>query len=524
MAAANNDSQGLKIAVAAFVSLTVVLAVTSYFLYSSYSSTDARLTAETKKASDADKAARDALNQYEELRKQIGTRADQEFETVKSEIAAQTKKVNDEIAGLTAQVNDAVAKAQAAGATSTELETAKSTLQQLSNSYLSEPNKTFISSLDRLKDLLREQAMLTTALTTNYIDVKRGLEAANGVNQSKLDVASNAASENKADLESEHTKHAQERDTLLKKVDEYQTELAKQVTDIANLQTKMRQQEEDYSKRLALAQQTIREIREQLERKAGTLDKPDGYVTYVDHRRGEIHTNLTRSMGFRPQLTMTVFDSQSPGTPTDKPKGTIELTQVGDRDSIARIVKTNSPVDPIRVGDIVYSPVVDAYQVMRIALVGKIDINRDGKDDRADLKRMIEGAGGQVVYDLPPPDVGRKSGDLTGRIDWYVDDDREPLVQHERRENALTGREQEEFLKTRSDAIRELRANGVRPKPLERLLSELGYDYAATIRGRAEAVDKEALKQLGKPKNGTPKNKAAVTPPTPPAAEEETPK
>ena len=198
-------------------------------------------------------------------------------------------------------------------------------------------------------------------------------------------------------------------------------------------------------------------------------------------------------MGFRPQLTMTVFDSQSPGTPTDKPKGTIELIQVGDRDSIARIVKTNNPIDPIRVGDIVYSPVMDPYQAMRIALVGKIDINRDGKDDRGDLKRMIEGAGGQVVFDLPPPDVGRKSGDLTGRIDWYVDDEREPLIQNESRQTTMTGNEQEAFLKTRSDTIRELRANGVRPKPLDRLLSELGYDYAAPIRGRAEAVDRGCL-------------------------------
>ena len=82
----------------------------------------------------------------------------------------------------------------------------------------------------------------------------------------------------------------------------------------------------------------------------------------------------------------------------------------------------------------------------------------------------------------------------------------------------MTGNEQEAFLKTRSDAIRELRANGVRPKPLDRLLSELGYDYAAPIRGRAEAVDRDALNQLARPRNDTPKNKAAVTPPTPPAA------
>ena len=36
MPPAANESQGLKIAVAAFVSLTVILAVTCYFLYSNY--------------------------------------------------------------------------------------------------------------------------------------------------------------------------------------------------------------------------------------------------------------------------------------------------------------------------------------------------------------------------------------------------------------------------------------------------------------------------------------------------------
>ena len=42
---------------------------------------------------------------------------------------------------------------------------------------------------------------------------------------------------------------------------------------------------------------------------------------------------------------------------------------------------------------------------MRFALIGKIDVNRDGKDDRQDLKRMIEDAGGIVDYDLPPPEI-----------------------------------------------------------------------------------------------------------------------
>ena len=52
--AAANESQGLKIAVAAFVTLTTVtLAVTSYFLYSAYSRSEAQLESERDKLTKA---------------------------------------------------------------------------------------------------------------------------------------------------------------------------------------------------------------------------------------------------------------------------------------------------------------------------------------------------------------------------------------------------------------------------------------------------------------------------------------
>ena len=41
--AAANESQGLKIAVAAFIALSVILSVSSYFLYSAYSAADAKV-------------------------------------------------------------------------------------------------------------------------------------------------------------------------------------------------------------------------------------------------------------------------------------------------------------------------------------------------------------------------------------------------------------------------------------------------------------------------------------------------
>ena len=70
--ASSNESQGLKIAVAAFVSLSVILAVTSYFLYSNYSQTYEQLTKAQQDGQTKSKVASDALNQYEDMRKRLG--------------------------------------------------------------------------------------------------------------------------------------------------------------------------------------------------------------------------------------------------------------------------------------------------------------------------------------------------------------------------------------------------------------------------------------------------------------------
>jgi peptidoglycan hydrolase CwlO-like protein len=497
--ASSNDSQGLKIAVAAFVSLTVILAVTAYFLYSNYSTTFEKLTAAETKAQTSQKAASDALLQYDELRKRIGSRAE-EFDPAKAEIKAEQDKVDADINSLIGQVNDAINKLTAAGATGPELEDAKAKVGQISSAYMTEPNKNYISSMSRLKDLLKSLVLLDLEVARDYAALKKNLESTNSVNQSKLEVATKGFSDAKTDLQNEHTSHEQKRDELLTKVDQYQTEIARQATEIASLNTKYRQLEEDSSKKLRLAQDTLREMRDQVERKETVLDSPDGYITYYDPQRGEVRTNLTHRMGVRPQMSFTIFDRNAPGIPTDKPKGTIELTYVTDSYSIGRVVKTFNPIDPLRTGDIVYSPAWSPNEPMRFALIGKMDVNRDGKDDRADLKRMIEAAGGIVDYDLPPPEAGKESGQLTGRDAWYVFDDRIPFVLEFATGKSGVSGEQFEFLKKQSEAIKEARINGVRPMAIGRLLSYLGYDYHAPVTGRAEAVDTNALRRLLAPK------------------------
>ncbi len=103
--------------------------------------------------------------------------------------------------------------------------------------------------------------------------------------------------------------------------------------------------------------------------------------------------------------------------------------------------------------------------VVRFALIGRIDVDRDGDDDRAEVRRLIEAAGGLVDYDLPPG--GRESGQIGPMTTWYVVDDRAA---------AGPSRDGGADQKRREAAIARARSEGVRPLRVERLLGVLGKD------------------------------------------------
>src|SRR5438874_1318237 len=158
--AAANESQGLKIAVAAFITLSVLLSVTSYFLYSAYSSADARLTTTAEDLNKAKAAQGLIQNQYEDMRTKIGTRADQ-YESAKEEITNHFKKIDQRLNDLTNQVNAAVQKVQQTGVQRQELEDTKNKILQAIQSYRNEPNKTYSSSLGPSTELMENVPRLS---------------------------------------------------------------------------------------------------------------------------------------------------------------------------------------------------------------------------------------------------------------------------------------------------------------------------------------------------------------------------
>jgi len=184
--------------------------------------------------------------------------------------------------------------------------------------------------------------------------------------------------------------------------------------EIAGLAACIKQMETDADRNQTTVA-TIRDLRER-------LDRVHGHVTQVNHERREVLIDIGQTHGARARMRMWVYSSASPAVPYAEPKGKIQLTQVGEPFSTARIIRTDNGAEPIGVGDHVLSPFWSPKNRVRFALIGKIEINRDGKDDRDELKGWIQEAGGVIDFDLPPPDVGNQTGTLAPAIDWYLVD------------------------------------------------------------------------------------------------------
>ncbi len=420
-----------------------------------------------------------------------------EIEPVKEEIATHFKKIDERLNALLEQVNAAVQKAQQSGAQGPELEDAKQNVQKAVSSLRAEPNKTYMSTIDRMSELMESLSLLTTELSLNYITVRRSLESATGAAKQQIDVQTKAATDSHAEVLAETKDHEDKRGTLLTKVDQLQTDNDKRGLEITALKTQMSRQELDWQAQRETLTTILRDQRDRLERSKDTiLDRPDGYVTYVDYETHEVLVSVNRRMGAQPQMKMTIFDARSPGIPTEKPKGSIELIAVREKDSSARIIKTDNPIDPIRAGDIVYSAAWSPNMPTRFALVGKMDVNRDSRDDREELKRMIREAGGIVEFDLPPPDLGKEFGIMSPRIDWYVIDTRPPIRETFTHQTNAGLASQAVLDKRVGEVTKEARLNGIRPMTIEKLLAYLGYDMNAAILGRTEAVDPNAMRRL----------------------------
>ena len=531
MAASSNDSFGLKIATAFSIALSVVLLVAVYFLNSNYNLEFEKNTAAQKKNTELSRSLGEVITHENEYRTLIGYPAIEDFDTAKAAIKKDQEQVKLDIQNIQTEiaktVEDFQKNIQAKGGDVSQFEALKQRAKELVDQYATNPEQSYKASLGRLKDLTINQAKLSTTLALNYIDLRRDLELANTVNAVQKKVVEDAYAAAKADLDATIKKDEDERSGLVKTTRDQADQLAALEVKVTNTSNLMAVEVEKRQKRINQLDMANRDMKDRQSRKEDVMSKPGGRVTFVDYGSNTVRVNVNRSMGVRPLMRFTIFDKNSAGISSEKPKAAIELINVGDPqkgeyDSQGRIIKTFNSNDPIRSYDYIYSVGWSYDHPQRFALIGKMDINRDGRDDRSDLIRMIEASGGVVEFDLPPPGVdrtpgqaavarafarvgepqpvstGRAAGKISALAYHYVIDERPSFNVYAPK--AEMTKDDSTFQEEQSAATKEARDNSVRPLPLEKLLNLLGYDYSAPVEGRREAYDKAGIRSLLKPK------------------------
>jgi hypothetical protein len=507
MAAASNESQGLKIAVAVFVMFTVILAVTTYFGFSSYYQALEKQTEAEKTAQEKSKIAGDAVNTLAEVKKLAGfQKAGDDLPAITDAIKKSRSDQTTKVGAIQEAIKKAADEYKAAGGSQQKVDELTASGAQMFTGFTTEPNMSLASSIDRLLEILHNQALLTAAYAVDNEDLRSQLGMVNRVNNEQKNVAIAARDGAKSDLEKEHVDHNQMLTGLRAQLDKLQTDNNNQAQEIAKLKTQLTVNSENAAKTQTDLLNQMKFYRELVEKKETILDRANGHITYVDWQKLEVRTDLNRARGARPQMKFSVFDKAAPGLPTDKPKATIELIQVGDRDSVGRIITGHTdslgrytrdldPMNPVRSGDQLYTP---AFGSQRFALIGKIDIDRDGNDDREDLKRLIRQAGGVIDYDLPVH--GAEVGKITGLTSWYVIDERPTWRPETASSRQQAGSEDKAFLDKKTEAIKLARLEGVRPISIKNLLAYLNYTFGAKEIGQIEAINREASERLLHPK------------------------
>ncbi len=269
---------------------------------------------------------------------------------------------------------------------------------------------------DKLNDeLILEQAQFKTQIE----ELNAKLNAEKGARET--------ADKAKNDADNDHQEKIKQRDENIAEQKKALLALQAQFDeDIAAAQKKIKDQDQRISSLTVINKKLTGELDEKTR---VSFEIPDGEVRWVDHIGKRVWINLGEADGLKPRTTFSVYKKSHSGVGrgTEKGqiggediKGAIEITRVLEPNlSEARIVDEDI-YTPIAKGDPIYSPLWSSGRGEAFSIVGIMDLNGDGKDDRDLLKEAVATAGAVIDNDVD------EKGIL--RVDGKVPDDGKPRI------------------------------------------------------------------------------------------------
>ena len=133
-----------------------------------------------------------------------------------------------------------------------------------------------------------------------------------------------------------------------------------------------------------------------------SFETPDGFVRWVDNSARTVSINLGSADGLKVRTTFSVYkkDNNGVGRGAEDIKAQIEVTSIrGAHQAEAKIV-SDDIYKPITKGDPIYTPLWSPGIQEKFAIVGLVDLDRDGILDRDRFHDIVTSSGAVLTHEV----------------------------------------------------------------------------------------------------------------------------
>jgi hypothetical protein len=401
--AQRGEGQGLQIAVISFAILAIVLAGMSFFFFSSAKTAQKDLEAKNKTVTDQQQQINKLMYKVDAMSYVLGVdnKVKEDLEVSKSKAGGDDPKVKEL---LDTFASDIALVGDQAGAEGTK------NYHKFTEALLTALNKKNASAADAMEQSKNaEKARMQVAQDE----------------KARADAAAAAAEKAAADYNTQSQTFAADRAKIEEEQSKYTTQLTSIKTDAKTSVQKATDEKEAILKQNATLRATNQRLVEELDKYrkqlTGLKEQPDGHIMRVDQRLRMVWIDIGSADGLLRQTTFAIFDHNENGLSSTKRKGRIEVINVEEHLSEARILE-DMPSNPIISGDIIETPAWSPGQRIHFALAMKMDINKDGVDDYDLVKSIILMNGGLIDAELRPD--GTRIGNVDPNTRYFVVGDR----------------------------------------------------------------------------------------------------
>ncbi len=180
------------------------------------------------------------------------------------------------------------------------------------------------------------------------------------------------------------TANAEQVNTFQEKLDTEQANLRQKQLDLQTTEKKL-----DESDTLLHDALTKLEAIKPKPDKEVQAHQPDAQIVRIDSQNGIVYLDAGVKDHVYRGLTFAIYDRNKPIPEDGESKAEIEVFQVAERVSAARIVKSDTK-DPVVKNDIVANLIWDRNMPNRFVVAGEFDFNNDGRIDADGAQRIAE--------------------------------------------------------------------------------------------------------------------------------------